>query len=378
LRRVTISTLRICLVADSLERRGGADRSLVLLANALAERGHRVTALLRARGGSVEGTHPRVAIEVLPTATGDTRRWIRVPALVFSLTRRLRDIDPDVVVAFKPENAIPALLAATIARVPMVVSERVSLADHKHYWHWRLGRRLMYGRAAALVAQTERLVADARRLAPKASIHVVPNMVVIPAGTNGGSVWDRFPSGRPQGRLITIGRLAQQKGLDRLIDAFADLALAVPEWCLAIIGAGPLQDDLDHRISAAGLDDRVKLMGAVDDPFPSLRDSHVFALASRYEGFPNALLEAMSVGLAVVAYDCPTGPRELIDDEANGLLIPDGDTRAFADGLLRAMTDESLRSRLGARAKRAAEEFAPERIVGRWEAVLREAASPRR
>ena len=342
-----------------------------MLASGLAGRGHHVTAIVRAGGRPEEGLlDQRVHVDELPAGTAHRRRLIRVPSIILSLRRRLAMIDPDVVVAFKPENAVPALAAGVGKPYRVVVSERITLDRHKHYWHWRLGRRLLYRLAAVVVVQTDRSVPTLRQIAPAVDVQVIPNIVIVPTATSADSVWAPVPVA-PGCRLITVARLAHQKGIDRLLDSFAGVAAEFPDWHLMIVGDGPDRSTLLTQSERLGLADRVTFAGTVVDPFPSLRDSDVFALASRHEGFPNALAEAMAVGLPVVAYDCPTGPGELITSGENGLLVADGDIEAFAEALRLLMADDALRRRLGARARSVKTRYAPDPVLDRWERVLR-------
>jgi len=119
----------------------------------------------------------------------------------------------------------------------------------------------------------------------------------------------------------------------------------------------------------------VWLPGAVRVTDPVLRQCHLFALTSRYEGFPNALCEAMACGIPAVSFDCPTGPREIVRDGVDGLLVPDGDAGALRAALDRLMGDDSLRERLGARATEVVTRFAAAGILGSWEALCVEVAS---
>ena len=146
-----------------------------------------------------------------------------------------------------------------------------------------------------------------------------------------------------------------------------------PDWTLRICGGGRKQAALGRRVRRLGLEGSVVLPGVVDLATEMARAS-VFVLSSRFEGLPVALLEAMSVGMAAVSFDCPTGPRELLEDGRDGVLVPPEDRAALSAALLDLLDDEDARRRLGAAARARSAAFAPEVVVERWEALLEEVA----
>jgi glycosyltransferase involved in cell wall biosynthesis len=162
--------------------------------------------------------------------------------------------------------------------------------------------------------------------------------------------------------VVAAGRLTPQKGFDLLIAAFEQVATDHADWSLRIFGSGDRRDELQAMIDARGLAD----IGA------DLAQASIFALSSRREGFPLILVEAMSKGLAVVSFACPTGPEQVIEDHANGILVPPLDASAFAAALRELIEDEPLRRRLGAAAAATASTYGIDAIGPRWEALLDE------
>jgi glycosyltransferase involved in cell wall biosynthesis len=197
----------------------------------------------------------------------------------------------------------------------------------------------------------------------------------------------RIPNavGRPNGRradlaarrILGAGRLNQQKGFDLLLEAFALVVPEQPHWRLRICGQGALRPSLRRRAKELGLAGRAELPGPCRDLRGEMAQASVFVLSSRFEGFPLALLEAMSLGMAVVSFDCPTGPRDLVENGRNGLLVPPEDVPALAEAIARVATDEALRRRLGAAALETARAYTMDEIGPRWEAFLADLARAR-
>jgi len=166
--------------------------------------------------------------------------------------------------------------------------------------------------------------------------------------------------------VVAMGRLVPRKGFDRLIRAFRLVSAQHPNWQLHIYGQGPEQARLAHLISRFNLESQVRLCGYTDDVPSALQSASIYAMTSRKEGLPMVLIEAMSVGLPLIAYESPRGPAEIISHGRNGLLIPNGYSNWFARGLSALMDNPSLRNRLGMQALRDAEGYRVERISHDW------------
>jgi len=202
-----------------------------------------------------------------------------------------------------------------------------------------------------------------------------PRIVQVPNAVpelNGG------PADLDRKVIITAGRLTWQKGYDMLVRAYAQVAPHHPDWELRIFGSGPRHEQIKALIDEHDLHEHVRLMGRSTDLGVELAKASVCVLSSRFEGMPMVILEAMSKGLPTVAFDCPTGPAELIAHEVNGLLVPPKDVDALAATLRRIIADEELRHRLGEQARRAAEAYALPVIGARWEELIEEVTAPRR
>jgi glycosyltransferase involved in cell wall biosynthesis len=172
--------------------------------------------------------------------------------------------------------------------------------------------------------------------------------------------------------VVAAGRVGPQKGFDRLLPVWAKVAPEHPDWELRIWGDGKDLRKLRRQAEELGIADSARLMGFTKKLHDEFADSSVYVMSSRKEGFPMVLLEAMGVGLPVVSYDCPTGPRDIVREGVDGHVVPDGDGEALAAALGHLMDDEAARKAYGAAAVEGAARYDIATIAGRWEALLAE------
>jgi glycosyltransferase involved in cell wall biosynthesis len=180
--------------------------------------------------------------------------------------------------------------------------------------------------------------------------------------------------------VVGAGRLTLQKGFDRLLPVWAKVAERHPDWELRLYGEGRRLRDLRKQVSELGLGGKARLMGYTSRLPDELAASSIYVMTSRFEGFPMVLLEAMSIGLPVVSYDCPTGPAEIVTQGVDGYVVPDGDGDALADALSELMDDAEKRRAFGAAAVEKAAQYDPAVVAARFEALLEELSAwrPRR
>jgi glycosyltransferase involved in cell wall biosynthesis len=354
---------------------GGAERVSVTLCNHWAERGWDVT-IATFDDGSVPPFFPlaagvrHVALALARRRSGFIRPMVDNLARVRALRRFVARERPDRIVSFIDETNVLILLAARGTGVPVVVSVRTDPARHATPRSWRVLRRLTYPWARAIVLQTE--TAAAFFPASWASrIAVIPNPVPKPrtAKPDLGS-----SDGAPH-RIVAMGRLGREKGFDLLIRAFAGIAQAHPGWNLTIVGEGEERGALQAELERSGVAGRVSLAGRIADVEGVLRGSELFVLSSRYEGFPNALCEAMACGLPVVAFDGRSGPATIVRDGVDGVLVPAGNVGALSAAMARLIADPDARRRMGARAAEVSDRFSVGRIASLWERVLLDGAA---
>jgi glycosyltransferase involved in cell wall biosynthesis len=356
---------RLTLVISSVGM-GGAERVLSLLANRWADQGRSVALLTFDDGSEPPFFELRPSIDLQPLAlSGRSAHWaggvVRNAVRMRLLRRALAQSRPETIISFMDQVNVLTLLASRGLRVPVVISERTDPAVHKVGRSWNAARRLTYSFADAIVVQTDSIK---KRFEPfmGSKIHVIPNPAPAPPASPAAHEAERT--------IISMGRLIDSKGFDLLIEAFAKISAARPGWRLEIIGEGPERGRLEDLVHRLGVVDRVFLPGLSRIPMERFRAAQVFALSSHYEGFPNVLLEAMACGLAVVSADCPTGPRHIVRDGVDGLLVPAGNAGALAAALDRLTGDPALRRALGREALAVTRRFSLEEIGRQWDGLL--------
>ena len=191
----------------------------------------------------------------------------------------------------------------------------------------------------------------------------MPGIRVIP---NAASFIAEKYSDCSQKRVIAVGRLDYQKSFDRLIQVWEKMHQQMPEWRLDIFGQGEWKDMLQRMIDERGLEASVNLNAPTKDIGKEYSESSMIVMSSHYEGFPMVMIEAMACGLPAVCFDFKCGPRDIIIEGENGLIVPDGDIDGLAEAMVRLMRDDELRKRMGENAKKVVEKYSEDRVMGLW------------
>ncbi len=341
------------------------------LANAFAQREHAAGVLtLSSPNSGHYSLDERVQRMMLDVIWDSNSLWQSVAGnlrRIRMIRRAVQAFKPHVVVSFIDETNVRVLAALFGSGIPVIVSERIDPRRHQVGRLWDLARRLLYPFAAQVVVQTEGVASWAKQFVAAQRVCVLPNFVrALPEPP-------AFAS-RERQHMLAVGRLDRQKGFDLLLRAFARCGLDRAGVRLTILGEGPERPRLRALATELGLADRVEMPGVVPDPERWMAQATVFVLPSRYEGFPNALLEAMAMGCPVIAADCDSGPREIVRHGENGWLVPAEDVEALARAMRQLFRDETLRARLGGAAVTVRQRYAKEAIVTRWERLIEEVA----
>ena len=171
-------------------------------------------------------------------------------------------------------------------------------------------------------------------------------------------------------KIISVGRLEEQKGYDILIDVWNIVSKKYPDWILEIYGEGSERENLQNKINKLGLEKSFLLKGATKDIQDKYLESSIYVMSSRYEGMPMVLLEAMACGLPIVSFNCPCGPKDIIKDKEDGFLIPFGDIELMAEKIEELIIDEEKRKLFGKNAKRNVQRFSQDKIMNQWQELF--------
>ncbi len=366
--------MKILFLVSSLGS-GGAERVATTLCNAWSARGDLVTLIPTYSGGGVP-FYPlleKVELVSLANVAGVGQKSFRTYARrLLTLRRLIRERRPDVIVSFLPNVNVAAILSTSFMDTPLIVCERNDPSTRSGLDFWELACKLTYRFADMLTVQTDVVAAKARSLYPG-----VARLRVIPNPLSDGVLQHIVAAPGLRHTLLSLGRLAEQKQVDRLIAAFAELAPHFPDWDLHVYGDGPLRYMLEEQIKKSGMEGRVILKGKTSKPWQAMSNADAFAMTSGHEGFPNALLEAMAVGLACVATDCPSGPREITRNGTDALLIPPNDHHALVQALARIMGDATLRKTLGRQSRDSvSSRFGLDAVLAAWDRLFDEVITP--
>lgn len=356
--------MRITLVISSLSM-GGAERNATVLVNQLVLRGHHVHIVTMEEPHSTPAfaLHRDIKVERLGLQGHSSGIFEAVRQNLRRLAKLRQGIlgtRPEMAVAFMEQTSVLTVLSCLGTGIPVICCERTNPGVYSSGAAWSALRRLVYPLAQTLVFQTERAAA-ALPWARKLSV-VIPNPVSTPRP---GPV-----AALPRPFVACLGRLAPEKQYDLFLRAFALLARRHPDWSAVLMGDGPMRPSLERLAVDLGVARRVMFMGAVTDVAGTLCQADLFALTSRFEGFPTALCEALACGVPAVAFDCPSGPAEILRHGVDGFLVPPNDVDALAHALSRLMADADLRSIMAAHAPEILGRFGLDKVMDIWENLL--------
>lgn len=351
----------VCFLTGTLNAFAGAERMTAVIANALAERGYRVFVLSLWDRASVFTLHPALRHHALFDQRPSFKR--EYFSTVLGVRRFLREHQIDVLVEVDTMLTLFTVPATLGMRVRRIAWEHCHFDEDLGRRSRRVARWLAARCNAAVIVLTER---DRNRwveeFGSRCMVSAVPNPLPF--------AFPDAPSACQEHTVLAVGRLVPAKGFDLLLHAWRMVVAAHPAWSLRIVGEGEERPALEDLVARLGLGESVQMPGASTDIARHYRQASAFCLSSHYEGFALVLVEAMSFGLPIVSTDCETGPRELIDHDRNGILVPAADPVQLAAALCRVIADEGLRLRLGTEARAVARQFGLAPIIAQWQALL--------
>lgn len=321
---------------------GGAERMISALANYYAQHNIDITVAVMDHRPSFYQLDPRIQFMNLYRLNKSKNRLqaLRNGLKIIRITRRaFKEIEPECVVCFGTNYLLYAVIARFFLNIKIIGSERNN-PNRNHYNFWDRVRKFVALFADGFIFQTN----GAKNYYPKtvqANSVIVPNGVFIDKSADLVGYNDRIPNS-----ICAVGRLHYQKGYDILLEAFSMFSQHHPAYTLKIFGEGNERERLQDLITTLGLEGKVILAGRITNVIETLSQMQIYILSSRFEGMPNALMEGMAVGCACISTDCDFGPRELIRDGENGLMVPAEQPALLARAMEKLAADPVLCEKL--------------------------------
>jgi glycosyltransferase involved in cell wall biosynthesis len=341
---------RIVIVSPSLKI-GGIERALTVLANYFVTRGHEIIFISCLSGDKFYSLHENVRlVEPNFKNTGGIQKIFFYIKLLFFLRSEIKKASPDVVLSFGDWFNPIVLFSLLGLKYPVYISDRTS-PDYKFNIITSLGKKLLYPKSAGFIAQTKR-AADFKtnQFKGKLNIKIIPNAI---------KKIETFEI-QKQKWIVCVARLSWEKGPDRLLQAFSFIENK-NDWKLIFAGSGPMCKILEETTDKLNLKNDVVFLGQVKDVDKLLSESSIFVLPSHLEGFPNALCEAMCIGLPSICFD--SIPYEsIIDDNVNGFVVKNNDIKALAEKMEYLMKNPSAYIAISENAKKLNDTLAQDKI----------------
>jgi GalNAc-alpha-(1->4)-GalNAc-alpha-(1->3)-diNAcBac-PP-undecaprenol alpha-1,4-N-acetyl-D-galactosaminyltransferase len=323
---------KILLINNGLAP-GGIERASVTLANYFASKGYIISIVALYKREHFFQISPNISFFEPLFSRESTNRNFYVLKMMIYLRRTIKKIRPDAILAFG-EWTNPFIVITSLGlKIPVYLSDRMSPELRLTKVH-RILKKTFYKRATGIIAQTNYAKKTIQEKTGAKNIRVISNPINIIG----------MVDCQKKNRIITVGRLSKEKGHKVLIEAFSKINNKT--WKLSIIGDGEEKEKLFKLAQELGISDQVIFHGYQRDFSLLLSESQVFVLPSLSEGFPNALLEAMAVPLACISSDCVSGPRDIISNGVNGLLVEPGNVTELVHAINRLTEDSELRERL--------------------------------
>lgn len=339
---------------------GGAERQIIMLSNELAQRGHNVHLVVL---NEYKSPYPVSGDVIIHDLTNVEYGKFRIFQRFKAFQKVLSKIQPDVTINYNLQSAYFSLLIKKNWTGKVLYSERGDPYDIEYSGLLGIVRNITYKNMDALVFQSEG-ARDFFKIGPKQKAIVIHNSVSVPQ--------DKYPIAKKRdNRIVTVGRLHPQKNPHLLLNAFAKIASGYPMVTLEFYGDGELHDELQKKINTLGLADRIRLNASRKDIFDCIRNARLFVLPSDYEGMPNALMEAMSLGLPCISADCrPGGARTLIEDGKNGFIVPVKDIDAMADKIAYLLDNPDAAEKIALEARHLGETHTNKVVFDEWNKFL--------
>lgn len=354
----------VCIVISDLCS-GGAQKVASLIANQWAEKGIPVTVVtMKPPDSDFFSLSPKVHRIVI----GGIELSSGILSAITSNFSRLKKIRQSIassqqkhVISFVTSTNILTILASWGLGVRVIISERNNPAQQSHGRMWDWLRLKLYRYAAVVTANSHQALEAMKAYVPDSKLAYVPNPIVIP------SIQERT---KREKSVLHVGKLIAQKAHDVLLHAWAQVVKDHPGWQLDLVGDGPLLDDMKALCVKLGIEDSTHWHGWCSDVERFYQTSSIFVLPSRFEGTPNALMEAMSYSMPCIISDQTGGGLDFVEQEKSGLIVKADQPQQLAEAMKRLIEDETLQLKLKTAARERMQQCELSEVLQQWERVV--------
>jgi GalNAc-alpha-(1->4)-GalNAc-alpha-(1->3)-diNAcBac-PP-undecaprenol alpha-1,4-N-acetyl-D-galactosaminyltransferase len=359
-----MSKKKIAFVIGSLSS-GGAERVITNLSNSLINR-FEIVIITFTTSTPFYPLDDRIKVIACRDKADNPTSIFQSLKLNFYLTKRIYQIlkkeQVNIAIGFITSANILTTIAAKLARIPCIISERNNPLVENVPKFWVFLRTLVYPKADSLILQTQGVKKIYEKKIKPNKITILPNPISLELSQLRD---DTIPKEKI---ILTVGRLDKNKCQDDLIKAFNDID--AKGWKVQMIGDGTKKEELLNLIESFNLSNKIEIISKVRDIDKYYNAASIFVFTSKTEGFPNALLEAMHYGLPCISTDCNFGPSDLIEDGVNGFLVPVNDQIILKNKLSHLINSESLRSEFSLKSKQTTTIYKSDIVVEKWESLI--------
>lgn len=339
----------ILFIISGIYKLGGSERVAISLANELSK-SYKVTIISRG------DKNTKNAYPLLP-AVNDIKIDGNSLSFIKNINRYIRDNSPDKVIIHTMSKLTPIFLLSNLNIDSTWSLEHISFESHSKFYKYL--RKLLYRKLEKVLVFTD----SQKEIFVNFSdnVEIIKNPSPFSITTNSYDTDSKI--------IVSIGSLEHRKGFDMLIDSWSIVSREHPDWTLNIYGEGKDKDFLQSKINNLNIKN-INLKGQVHDTCSIYDNASFYVMSSRFEGLPMVLIEAQSRGLPLVSFDCPTGPREIIENAKNGILVPPNDVQLLAINIVKLINDTQKRSNMSYTSKQNAEKFTINNVVNSWIKLL--------
>ena len=357
--------MKILFCIDTMTK-GGAERVIANLSNMFIKNGDRVSIVTLLKRDSAYELDKKIIFDTLSIKEGKKNVFSKIYHTIKNIKdmrKYIHNNNFDVVISFLPRASFYTALAMFGLKCKLIISERNDPNSIYKTNFEKFIYKKIYSFADGFVFQTK----DAQKFFSK---RIQDKSIVIPNPVNDAFYIEKKVLKRKK-HIINVGRLTEQKNQELLIYSFSEFSEIYDDYKLYIYGEGPLRKKLEQQIKKLNLNDKVFLPGNVDNIQDKIFDASMFVFSSDYEGMPNALMEALTLGVPCVSTDCPCGgPRELITNNVDGMLVPTNDKKAMVDAM-KKIIENDLFETFSSKSKAKMKNYKIEKINFKWEKYVK-------